>query len=347
MVRRIGFACKYMHPDQTQKKKLLEEIQRPLNTRSTTVQWLNRQTKEVAEQRLWDIMEHNIKSYGNLIEYVGSLPNELRMVRLGSDVLPVYTEPTWSYYWRKPDVRAYCEKHFAPIGARARELDVRLSMHPGQFTVLASDNPDIVERSIEEFEYHVDCIRWMGYGQSFQDFKCNIHISGRQGPAGIKHAVNTRLSPEARNTITIENDENKWGIEASLELGDTCALVLDIHHHWVREAEYILPSDDRYLRLMDSWRGVRPVIHYSVSREDILIDHNPFTLPNMENLIEQGYKKQKLRAHSDFMWNWAVNDWALSFGDTADIMVESKAKNLASINLYKYYKGEHNVEKVA
>ena len=30
--KRIGFACKYMHPDQTQKKKLLEEIQRPLNT---------------------------------------------------------------------------------------------------------------------------------------------------------------------------------------------------------------------------------------------------------------------------------------------------------------------------
>tara|TARA_Y100001980_G_C14525452_1_gene300938 strand:+ start:275 stop:1363 length:1089 start_codon:yes stop_codon:yes gene_type:complete len=345
--RRIGFACKYLHPDQTQKKKLLEEVQRPLNTRSTTVQWLNRQTRDVAEQRLWDIMEHNIKSYANLIEYVGSLPHELRMVRLGSDVLPVYTEPTWSYYWRKPDVRAYCEKHFAPVGERARELDVRLSMHPGQFTVLASDNPDIVERSIEEFEYHVDCIRWMGYGKSFQDFKCNVHISGRQGPAGIKHAVNTRLSPEARNTITIENDENRWGLDASLELVDTCACVLDIHHHWVREAEYIHPSDDRYLRLIESWRGVRPVIHYSVSREDILIDHNPHTLPNMENLLEQGYKKQKLRAHSDFMWNWAVNDWALSFGETADIMVESKAKNLASINLYKYYKGEHNVEKVA
>ena len=160
-------------------------------------------------------------------------------------------------------------------------------MHPGQFTVLASDNPDIVERSIEEFEYHVDVARWMGFGQQYQDFKINVHISGRKGPAGIID-VHPRLSPEARNTITIENDENKWGIEASLELVDTCALVLDIHHHWVREAEYILPSDDRYLRLMDSWRGVRPVIHYSVSREDILIDHNPFMLPNMENLIEQG-----------------------------------------------------------
>ena len=71
-IQRIGFACKYMHPDQTQKKKILEEIQRPLNTRSTTVQWLNRQTTEVAEQRLWDIMVHNIQAYYNLIEYVGS-----------------------------------------------------------------------------------------------------------------------------------------------------------------------------------------------------------------------------------------------------------------------------------
>ena len=54
-IQRIGFACKYMHPDQTQKKKILEEIQRPLNTRSTTVQWLNRQTTEVSawEGMLW------------------------------------------------------------------------------------------------------------------------------------------------------------------------------------------------------------------------------------------------------------------------------------------------------
>ena len=334
MIKRIGFACKYMHPDQTQKKKLLEDIQRPLNTRSTTVAWLNRQTKEVAEQRLWDIMVHNIQSYYNLIEYVGGLDNELRMVRLGSDVLPVYTEPTWSYFWRKDDVREYCEKHFRPVGDLARKLDVRLSMHPGQFTVLASDNPDIVERSIEEFEYHVDCIRWMGYGQQFQDFKCNVHISGRQGPAGIQ-AVLPRLSQEARNTITIENDEMSWGTDASLELEKDVALVLDIHHHWVRTGEYIQPTDDRYLRIVDSWRGVRPVIHYSVSREDLLIGHDVDTLPNMEELLEQGFKKAKLRAHSDFMWNRAVNDWALSFRDTADIMVESKAKNLASIKLFE------------
>ena len=70
--KRIGFACKYMHPDQTQKKKLLEEVQRPLNTRSTTVAWLNRQTRDVAEERLWDIMVPTLRPYKRLIEYVGS-----------------------------------------------------------------------------------------------------------------------------------------------------------------------------------------------------------------------------------------------------------------------------------
>ena len=338
-IQRIGFACKYMHPDQSKKKKDLEIIQRPLNTRSTTVQWLNRQTVEVAEQRLWDIMVHNIQSYYNLIEYVGELPNELRMVRLGSDCLPVYTHNQWAYYWRQPDVRKYCEIHLAKVGSLARALDVRLSMHPGQFTVLASDNPEIVNRSIEEFEYHVDIIRWMGYGKLFQDFKCNVHISGRQGPAGIKAALQ-RLTPEARNVITIENDENKWGIEHSLELADDLALVLDVHHHWCREGEYIQPTDDRYKRIVDSWRGVRPAMHYSYSRDTALPENFTHdTMPDFPALLEAGHKKGKLRAHSDYYPNNAVNDYALSFLPYTDIMCESKCKNLASINLYKYYKG--------
>jgi UV DNA damage endonuclease len=213
-------------------------------------------------------------------------------------------------------------------------MGVRLSFHPGQFTVLASCNPGIVERSIEEFEYHADMVRWMGYGKTFQDFKINVHISGKQGPAGIISAL-TRLSPEARNCITIENDENCWGIDSSLELEKHCALVLDIHHHWIRTGDYIQPTDDRVKRVIDSWRGVRPTMHYSVSREDYLIDHNTGTAPDYAELLAEGYKKQKLRAHSDFYWNSATNDWALSFLNTHDLMCESKGKNLASFALHK------------
>ena len=83
-----------MHPDRTLKPKALEEIQRPLTEKCTTITWLNRQTRDVAEQRLWDIMEHNGAAALRLVEYVGGLPNELRMVRLGSNQLPALLSMT-------------------------------------------------------------------------------------------------------------------------------------------------------------------------------------------------------------------------------------------------------------
>ena len=305
---------------------------RELNGRSTTMRWLREHPLE-AEQRQWDIMNHNTSAAVKMIERVAQLPAERRMVRIGSEMLQGYTEKDWKAWWQQSDVQSHLERIFAPIGETARRLDVRLSFHPGQFCVLASENPGIVERSIEEFEYHADMVRWMGYGKTFQDFKINVHISGKQGPAGIRAAIQ-RLSPEARNCITIENDENCWGIDSSLELAESCALVLDIHHHFIRTGEYIQASDDRITRIIDSWRGVRPAIHFSQSREDVLVNHAVDVLPTMTTLLAQGYKKQKLRAHSDFMWNTACNKWALTHLEWADIQVEAKGKNLASQQLY-------------
>ena len=332
---KIGFACKWIDtPEQVNGIKPKDDAKK-YNTGSTTVAWLKRQTRDQAEQKLWDLMVSNIEAVNKLVDKVGALDENLRMVRIGSDILPVYTQPDYSYFWRRPDVIDYCARNFIRIGDSARKSGTRLSFHPGQFTVLASDNPEIVERSIEEFEYHVDMARWMGFGKSFQDFKINVHISGRRGPAGIIDVL-PRLSPEARNCITIENDENCWGIESSLELQKHCALVLDVHHHWVRTGDYIQPTDDRVLRVIDSWRGVRPAMHYSVSREEWLKGHCTKTLPNYAQLLEDGHKKQKLRAHSNFYWNTAVNEWALSFNDQFDIMCEAKGKNIASFELYKH-----------
>jgi UV DNA damage endonuclease len=332
---KIGFACKWIdNPAQIDGIKPTDDAKQ-YNTGSTTVAWLKRQSQQVAEEKLWDLMKGNIEAVRKLVEKVGTLDESLRMVRISSDILPVYTQPDYSYFWRLPDVRAYAEKHFAQVGALARTNNVRLSFHPGQFTVLASENPGIVERSIEEFEYHVDMARWMGFGKTFQDLKINVHISGKRGPEGIIDALG-KLSPEARNCITIENDENCWGIDSSIELAKHCALVLDIHHHWIRTGDYIQATDDRCQRVIESWRGVRPVIHYSVSREDVLIGHCPITLPDHALLLENGYKKQKMRAHSNFYWNKSVNDWALTFRKDFDIMCESKAKNLASKTLYDY-----------
>ena len=332
-VKRLGFACKFSEIDAKGDVVGIPELQ----GRTTTVTWLGRQTKDVAVERLWELLNHNIGSTTALVKKVGSLEQNLRMVRLGSELLPVYSHPDWKWFWKQPDVIAACEKGFAKIGDLARALDVRLSFHPGQFVVLASISEGIVNRSIEEFEYHADMARWMGYGKRFQDFKINVHISGRLGPDGIRAAY-PRLSPEARNCITIENEENSWGLDDCLTLSNIVPIVLDIHHHWIREGEFIDPVDERVQRVIDSWRGVTPTMHYSVSREDLLIDHCKITFPDMDTLLADGYKKQKLRAHSDAYWNESVNDWALCFNDRFDIMTESKGKNISSFALAAYAK---------
>lgn len=331
---RVGFCCKYVAPHP---KKIFESVD-GFNTGTTTISWLKRQSRDVAEQKLWDLVVQNIESTRKLVEVVGEQNEHLRMVRLSSDILPAYTHIDWSAFYKRADVLGLLERGFAEIGNVARSKQVRLSMHPGQFTVLASENPGIVNNSIEEFEYHADMVRWMGYGKSFQDFKINVHISGKRGPAGIRVAYK-RLSPEARNCITIENEENIHNLETCLELADLCPIVLDIHHHWINSGEYIDPSDVRVKRVIDSWRGVRPAMHYSVSREDVLVGHARDVKPDMATLLSLGYKKQKLRAHSDFYWNDAVNDWAATFGRDFDIQCESKCKNLASFEFAKLVNG--------
>jgi len=332
VIKKIGFACKWIdHAGQLDGIDAKDDAKQ-YNTGSTTVAWLNRQSRDIAEEKLWDLTKGNIEAVRKLVERVGTLNENLRMVRLGSDILPMYTQRDWKFFYRLPDVRNYIERGFREVGDLARKNSVRLSFHPGQFTVLASDNPGIVDNSIEEFEYHADMAKYMGFGQQFQDFKINVHISGKQGPEGIRRAYQ-RLSTEARNCITIENEENAWGLDDCLTISDLVPIVLDVHHHWIKTGDYISPLDSRVDRVVQSWRGVRPTMHYSVSREDYLVGHDSVVAPDYKVLLEDGYKKQKLRAHSDFYWNKSVNEWALSFLNTHDIMCESKGKNIASFAL--------------
>lgn len=323
-IKRIGFACKIQESHDKADPKL--------NTKTTTLTWLNNQPRDKSVEKLWMVLNHNVQALKQQINWLAKQPKNQRMFRLSSDLCPAYTHQDWLWWYFEPDVVRALERGYGEIGELIRQHDIKASFHPGQFCVLASEHDGIVDNSIAEFEYHCDLIRYMGFGKSFQDFKCNVHIGGKRGPSGIKAALK-KLSREARNCITIENAEYTWGLDASLELFEDCALVLDIHHHWINSGEYIEPNDPKLQKVWDSWRGVRPTIHYSVSREDCLVDHDTTVRPNLLELKRMGFTSAKLRAHSDYYWNDQVNDWALQFLEHADIMCESKQKNLASKKL--------------
>ena len=253
---RIGFACQFKHPQRELSLSELKALEGPLNPRTTTLRWMDTVAPQVARDRLLEVVLHNLAAQLRLLEYVSGLPPTLRMLRLSSDLLPFYSHQKVRDFYRDPGIEQQLAPGFAAIGELARGADIRLSFHPGQYCVLGSDRPDVVENSLAEFEYHADMIRMMGYGQRFQDFKCNVHIAGRLGAAGVR-AVWPRLSQEARNVITFENDEKTYGVDDCLGLADLAPVVLDIHHCWIHENDYIAHDDPRLAPIIASWRGVR------------------------------------------------------------------------------------------
>lgn len=116
MSNKIGFACKISEIDAAGQVVSIPE----LNTRGTTVTWLNRQSKDVAVAKLWELMQHNLEATRKAVEYVGNLEEGLRLFRLGSDILPVYTHNDWKWFWQQSDVRTFCEKGFGRVGDLAR-----------------------------------------------------------------------------------------------------------------------------------------------------------------------------------------------------------------------------------
>jgi UV DNA damage endonuclease len=88
--------------------------------------------------------------------------------------------------------------------------------------------------------------------------------------------------------------------------------------------------------------GVRcagPVSHVSVSREDLLPDHDPRIRPDFRKLVAAGLRPKDLRGHSDLLWNAAVNDLVLRHLAWTDFEVEAKLKNLASEGLARHIAG--------
>jgi len=333
-IKRIGFACKFLHHDQSLPPRHLKEIQGRLTESVTTRAWMERQTPHDAYDKMWSLIQHNTQAVYNLIQYVSSLPLGQRMIRLGSDQLPFYTLDPWCDFYKRSDVRDFLERRYSRAGNLAREHDVRLSMHPGQFCCVVSDRDDVVDRSLKELEYHSDIARWIGYGAEWRDFKINIHLSGRLGSDGFQAAYN-RMSTELRNMLTIENDEFSAGLDEVLKISHLTPIVFDTHHQMIHSDEFLTTDDDRWLRVIDSWRGVRPVIHYSLPCDKYMVDIPQNKLPDMQTLLKRA-KRNKLRAHSDYYNHRASNIMVLELGEMADIMCEAKMKNLASQQLFEF-----------
>lgn len=335
MDQRIGFCCK-MLPEQTfDTKKDAQAWLDAHNCKSTTVAYLDKLTPSAVIDKICSIIRHNQAALSAQFRVIGTWPQALRMVRVGSEILPVRTFERYKHVYMEPEVQKVLQG-FTAVGDLAREHDIRLSSHPGQYTILTSDNSPVVDRAVEDLEYHAEIFRLMGYDSSDQRQEINIHGGPkRQDMVERFRAVIPRLSADTRAWLSVENDEYSHGLDDLLPLADTVKIVVDINHHWIKEGEYLQPDDARMRQVVDSWRGARPEIHVAYPHEHVLPGHDVNQLPDMKLMEAQNIKRAQLRAHSDQSWLTAISHYALTFWHMADLCVEAKHKNWASKNLYK------------
>ncbi|WP_183505050.1 UV damage endonuclease UvsE [Methylobacterium brachythecii] len=336
---RLGFCCTFIPdapPGGYPTRKAEREAAQAMNLTTTTMTFLGGLTPAARRAKLEAIARHNLGALGRQIDWVAQRPPMERLLRIASSLLPGFTHPIAMDLYAEPGLRRLIETGLARIGERARAAGIRLSMHPGQFCIIASRNPSAQENGIAELEYHAEAMAMLGYGDGWHPHGAhiNIHIGGREpGIDGFRAGLQL-ISQTARNLLTAENDETCHGLDAVLRLADDVAVVLDLHHHWVESGgEYIEPDDRRIARIRESWRGVRPLSHISVSREDLLDGHDPAVRPDFAALAEAGHSRRDLAAHSHLMWNEGINALVARHLAWSDFEIEAKGKNLASTAL--------------
>ena len=329
---RIAWCCKWLPPEGTDAAEATA-----MNLRGTTVTALMRLSPAAAAARLLALVCANLDALQAQIAATMARPVVERAMRIGSEVLPLYTHPIARPHYAQPSLRAPIERGLAAAGRLARAAGVRLSMHPGQFTVLATKlatkSESALSGTIEEIEYHTEVMRLLGHAGGWHPHGAHINVhAGAKAPGIEVFRTNfVLLSEDARGLLTVENDEVSYGLGDLLPLADALPIVLDLHHHWLHsEGEHIAPDDRRLDQVRSSWRGVRPVAHISTSRRELMPHWPEDRLPDLAALLAAGLKVRDLRAHSDRMWNRAVNNWAAAHLAWADLEIEAKGKNLAS-----------------
>jgi len=221
-------------------------------------------SKNATPERLMEITGHNLNTLGNILRY--NAEDGLNMFRLSSDLIPFGSSPVNTTRWWEN-----FRPEFEELGGLIKDNDIRISMHPGQYTVLNSPDPDVVSRAVDDLEYHSLVLDSLGLDRRA---KIIIHIGGVYGDkeaAIVRFKESYKKLPErVKDRLIIENDERLYSIQEVLEIGTDLGIpvVFDNLHHLVKVGD---GKDSMWIgEAAKTWKredGVQK-IHYSQQDPD-------------------------------------------------------------------------------
>lgn len=266
----------------------------------------------LTEERTAAVIAENLATLRNVLRW--NVSQGIHFFRISSAIVPLASHEAFPLDWR-----AQFAAELADIRGFVRENGVRLSMHPGQYTVLNAPRPEVVRAAVRELEYHADFLDAVDPAQGTM----TLHVGGAYGDKtaalGRFAEAFTLLSPNARGRLTLENDDRTFSAGEVLGLCEQLGvpMIFDFFHHKLNPTfatwdENLVPLLERAVA---TWGERVPKLHLSSPRD--------FTT-----------------AHADYVeavdFAQAVDALATFGGDAPyDLMLEAKLKEVALLELVK------------
>lgn len=259
-------------------------------------------------ERLTELIEHNLNSMEKMLDY--NIQYGIQMYRISSDIIPFGSDKETNQL----DWVDLFQENFSRLSKKIKAYDIRVSMHPGQYTVLNSPHEEVVARAIEDLAYQTKFLDTLEVDRSH---KIILHVGGVYGDkdAAKKRFVETykTLSPAIKERLIIENDDRLYTIADVLEVSEQTGapVVYDNLHNACNPSSLDLTDAQWIARAQETWSDLEgPMkIHYSQQRKDA-----------------------RLGAHTQTIYIEPFMDFYESVASLGiDIMLEVKDKNLSAV----------------
>ncbi|NBP56421.1 UV DNA damage repair endonuclease UvsE, partial [bacterium] len=261
--------------------------------------------------RIRSTYHHNVDQHIKLVPRLIEL--DIRSFRLSSCLFPLWDQ---NHHMIKDDVLLATK--LAKLGKLFIDNGIRVTTHPGQFTVLSSDSTNVVKNSIIELEYHAWVFDAMGLPLSSYA-AINIHGGKANRSTNIVNVIRS-LPDNIRTRLTLENDEKCYNVDQLLDIYDRCTvpIVFDSHHFTFNTGNmsFAQAFDDT----RSTWGNIKPLQHIS----------------NTEPGHENGSFNAR-RAHSQYIHHIPDMQLEAMRDDIIDVDVEAKHKNLALLDIRKKF----------
>lgn len=241
--------------------------------------------------------------------------NNIFFFRVSSDMFP------WSSHYNLEDLPDFeqIKLNLKRVGDYATKHDIRVTAHPGPYNVLCSPTESVVLNTIKDLETHAKIFDLIGLSRTHYN-KLNIHCNGVYGNKTLsmdRFCDNfQRLSESVKNRLTIENDdkESMYSVKDLMYIHNKTSIpiVFDYHHHLFCTGG--LTEKEALEMALTTWPSdITPIVHYSESKA-----------------IHESNETIKKQAHSDY-----IHRLPNTYGFDLDMMIESKAKELAILPFMK------------